>query len=72
MGIGPTQPAWKAGILPLNYTRTRNAVNNAYELYQNVILMSTVYKLFFKKINEKKLLLKKSAFVYIKKENSLT
>ncbi len=21
MGIGPTQPAWKAGILPLNYTR---------------------------------------------------
>ena len=22
MGIGPTQPAWKAGILPLNYTRT--------------------------------------------------
>ncbi len=23
MGIEPTQPAWKAGILPLNYTRTR-------------------------------------------------
>ena len=22
MGIEPTQPAWKAGILPLNYTRT--------------------------------------------------
>ena len=21
MGIGPTLPAWKAGILPLNYTR---------------------------------------------------
>ena len=21
MGIGPTQPAWKADILPLNYTR---------------------------------------------------
>ena len=21
MGIGPTQPAWEAGILPLNYTR---------------------------------------------------
>ena len=21
MGIGPTRPAWKAGILPLNYTR---------------------------------------------------
>ena len=22
MGIGPTQPAWKASVLPLNYTRT--------------------------------------------------
>ena len=21
MGIGPTRPAWKAGVLPLNYTR---------------------------------------------------
>lgn len=20
-GIGPSQPAWKAGVLPLNYTR---------------------------------------------------
>ncbi len=28
MGIEPTRPAWKAGILPLNYTRTacRNPV----------------------------------------------
>ena len=31
MGIGPTQPAWKAGILPLNYTR----IHNAKRLYQN-------------------------------------
>ena len=23
MGIEPTRPAWKAGILPLNYTRVR-------------------------------------------------
>ncbi len=59
MGIGPTQPAWKAGILPLNYTRTRYAVNNANELYQNVILMSTVYKLFLKNFKEKILLVKK-------------
>ena len=22
MGIEPTRPAWKAGVLPLNYTRT--------------------------------------------------
>ena len=25
MGIEPTYPAWKAGVLPLNYTRTGNA-----------------------------------------------
>jgi hypothetical protein len=25
MGIEPTQPAWKAGILPLNYTRNFGA-----------------------------------------------
>ena len=24
MGIEPTYPAWKAGVLPLNYTRTRS------------------------------------------------
>ena len=23
MGIEPTRPAWKAGILPLNYTRRK-------------------------------------------------
>ena len=28
MGIEPTQPAWKAGILPLNYTRTDNRTNH--------------------------------------------
>ena len=28
MGIGPTRPAWKAGILPLNYTRN-SYLNNA-------------------------------------------
>ena len=25
MGIEPTYPAWKAGVLPLNYTRTAKA-----------------------------------------------
>jgi hypothetical protein len=24
MGIEPTLPAWKAGVLPLNYTRAKN------------------------------------------------
>ena len=27
MGIEPTRPAWKAGILPLNYTRTQPLYN---------------------------------------------
>ena len=72
MGIGPTQPAWKAGILPLNYTRTRYAVNNANELYQNVILMSTVCELFLKKFNEKIILAKKNRLHAQKKQNSLT
>ncbi len=31
MGIEPTQPAWKAGILPLNYTRRRHAIY--YQIY---------------------------------------
>ena len=26
MGIEPTRPAWKAGVLPLNYTRVLNSV----------------------------------------------
>lgn len=31
MGIGPTQPAWKAGVLPLNYTRIlATDINIAY------------------------------------------
>ena len=28
MGIEPTRPAWKAGILPLNYTRIYTSVVN--------------------------------------------
>ena len=29
MGIEPTCPAWKAGVLPLNYTRKSNMKYNA-------------------------------------------
>ena len=47
MGIGPTQPAWKAGILPLNYTRERNSLDNANKFYQNKKILSTVCKQFF-------------------------
>ena len=31
MGIEPTRPAWKAGILPLNYTRIQST--NIIKLY---------------------------------------
>ena len=38
MGIEPTQPAWKAGILPLNYTRDFQQ----NELYQIASDLSSV------------------------------
>ena len=33
MGIEPTYPAWKAGVLPLNYTRVKdkNYYNTLFE-----------------------------------------
>ena len=37
-GIGPARPAWKAGILPLNYTRT------AHFIAQNNVHGQTAYK----------------------------
>gem|GEM_PF-6032163 len=33
MGVEPTRPAWKAGILPLNYTRTVIDVKVLYIVY---------------------------------------
>ena len=48
MGIGPTQPAWKAGVLPLNYTRTSH---NAYRLYQKSNLLSNIFLQFLKKFD---------------------
>ena len=52
MGIGPTRPAWKAGILPLNYTRiyrTQNAVSTT-PVYNSTILgnCQTLFVLFLK------------------------
>ena len=46
MGIGPTQPAWKAGVLPLNYTRV---THNACIFYQIYSLLSNDFTGFFKK-----------------------
>ena len=42
MGIEPTQPAWKAGILPLNYTRK---IRNAR--YFNISYRSCQYHILF-------------------------
>ena len=36
MGIGPTRPAWKAGILPLNYTRIRQRLYILAKIRDNV------------------------------------
>ena len=36
MGIEPTRPAWKAGILPLNYTRMDGAFLS-HQPQQNII-----------------------------------
>ena len=72
MGIGPTLPAWKAGILPLNYTRNILSGNNANELYQNAWVMSTVYKLIFKIFVEKILCFQNLILSRDKKEKSLT
>ena len=54
MGIGPTQPAWKASVLPLNYTRVCTVCVppqlNAKKLYQNKFLLSTHFKRVLPKI----------------------
>ena len=44
MGIEPTRPAWKAGILPLNYTR----VSQRTLLYLMCVEMSILFRIFFK------------------------
>ena len=46
MGIGPTRPAWKAGILPLNYTRIhRTSPSHRQRLYI-IALINKIVKQF--------------------------
>ena len=45
MGIEPTRPAWKAGILPLNYTRVRLPI---YDTTFSVVCQG-VLQIFFSK-----------------------
>ena len=37
MGIEPTRPAWKAGILPLNYTRMDALFRVSFEIIAYMI-----------------------------------
>ena len=46
-GIGPSQPAWKAGVLPLNYTR--NIAN--IEILSQCNLCVKNYSKYFKKFD---------------------
>ena len=51
MGIGPTQPAWKAGVLPLNYTRTSFTMldyfTKKHRTCQMILLCFSKYIFFF-------------------------
>ena len=48
MGIEPTYPAWKAGVLPLNYTRNSQRIYNTtfvkicQEIFLSIILFCFV------------------------------
>ena len=56
MGIGPTRPAWKAGILPLNYTRISSQFISASTtlVYNSIIkkICQIFFADFFKKITK--------------------
>ena len=45
MGIEPTQPAWKAGVLPLNYTR-RCASQRGLSYHMSPLMSSTNFAVF--------------------------
>ena len=66
MGIEPTRPAWKAGILPLNYTRTYSIFgghfSTAYISYHKQrslsILFFNFFEIFFAPSKQQKIVLK--------------
>ena len=61
MGIEPTRPAWKAGILPLNYTRMALPLTSANGYYHIFAGLSMVFlemrgaeiKIFQRRLNYK-------------------
>ena len=51
MGIEPTYPAWKAGVLPLNYTRTAcclciSVASTKISIYDETVFVNTKFKFF--------------------------
>ena len=46
MGIGPTRPAWKAGILPLNYTRISHTSPSYRQRLYIIALLQRIVKYF--------------------------
>ena len=51
MGIGPTRPAWKAGILPLNYTRIRQRLYILPKIKKKVKCFFSIFRTFFIKLH---------------------
>jgi hypothetical protein len=51
MGIEPTYPAWKAGVLPLNYTRTAcylciSVASTKISIYDETSFVNTIFEFF--------------------------
>ena len=51
MGIEPTRPAWKAGILPLNYTRIRQRLYILPKIKKKVKCFFLIFRTFFIKLH---------------------
>ena len=47
MGIEPTRPAWKAGVLPLNYTRMGTDTNISLQI---LAYANSIVNRFFKRL----------------------
>ena len=48
MGIEPTYPAWKAGVLPLNYTRVTLIIIFIIQLFVNNFFVFLFFYIFFR------------------------
>ena len=47
MGIEPTRPAWKAGILPLNYTRIAPTHRRYFDIIpQSAFFVKRIFEIF--------------------------